>query len=77
MIKFNELQILQKYLFNRVGYEEFKSAFNECYGVSNDFYLLEKWNMFKLGQLAYIMNFGNEELLDIFQVEMKKIGYKG
>jgi len=75
-MKFKELNILHKYLYNRVGYDEFSKALKYIIPSCDDRYIQEKWSIFQKNQLQFIASF-DEKLFNYFIKQIDETNYKG
>jgi len=76
-VNFNDLKIIQKFLYNRVDFDLFKKLWYNTFGTSFiDDYLMEKFRQFRDCPINFILA-QNEELFNEVLKEIKKRNYKG
>lgn len=73
-MKFSELNVLQKYLTNRVSYESFKVAYAPRYEES---YIESLYDQFVKNPVAYITDRCGEEFFDYIIEQIETTNYKG
>ncbi len=74
-IKFDELNVLQKYFHNRVGYTEFLEAMSTVYGDEN--YISPLWLDFKKNPILFLTSRTEVNVFQFFIDKIKSTGYKG
>ena len=72
-IVIKELQILQRYLYNKMNYDSFKEAMKPI--STNDGYITEKFETFKRDSLSFIVNY--KEVFHYCIDQINKTNYKG
>jgi len=75
-LNYNNLIILKKFLYNQVNFDYFKKLFEKAFGPQDDFYLMEKFELFQRCQIDAVLKF-EEKFLNIILDEIEKTGYKG
>jgi len=75
-IKYSELNILTKYVYNNVDYEMFDKALRSYMPNINDSYVMEKWKMFQKAQMNFVGTFDKKFFYFIYN-KMIEQNYKG
>jgi hypothetical protein len=75
-MEYKELNILTKYVYNRVDYGVFSKAIKSFIPHANDGYIMVKWEMFQKSQMNFIGTF-DEKLFNYLYNKMVDEGYKG
>lgn len=76
-ITFKELNILQKFLSNRVDYDYFKEIIQKTYVM--DYEVQAHWETFNKNQISFITSLGNvgQDLLDKILLDIEERNYNG
>jgi hypothetical protein len=73
---YEEFNLFHKFLYNKVGYKEFKELMEIAIGRELDEgYIQEKWEFFQQCPTRYISGF--KELFEAAMAAMEAIDYKG
>jgi len=73
-ITFNQLNILQKFLTNRVDYDLFQNAFSTYYVEG---YIEELFDIFRKNPVAFITDRAETEFFDYIIDQIENTNYKG
>ena len=72
---YNNINILRKFLYNRVDYDYFKKLLEKAYDRNFDeFYIMEKFEVFISRPFDVVLSFG-EGFINIIAEEIERIGY--
>jgi hypothetical protein len=74
-IKFEELDILQKYFYNKVNYNEFKEAMMTVYNDEN--YIEPLWPAFRDNSIGFLISRTERKVYQYFCDKINETGYKG
>jgi len=74
-IIFDELNILQKYFYNQVGYFEFEEAMMTVYNDKQ--YIEPLWSQFQKNAIGFLVARSERKVFEYFQNKINEIGYKG
>ena len=72
---FDELNVLVKFISNRVDYYKFRDMILKRY--DDEGYIEPLWISFRDNPTMFIVGRHETELFDLIQAEIKEIGYKG
>lgn len=76
-ISWEDFQLMEKYLHNRVDKGEFHSILTEGLGRElDDGYIDEKWIAFQRNQMVFISRY-DRKVYDIIIRDIKETGYTG
>jgi len=70
---FEELNIFQKYVDNKIDYFKFR----ELTGSDNDMYLSEQWDKFRKNPIEYITSREERQMFEQIMKEIIRTDYKG
>lgn len=74
-MNFQELNILQKYFYNKVNYIEFEKAMLTVYNDTN--YIDNLWEDFKKNPIKFLTSRNEEDVFNYFVEQIKKTNYNG
>jgi len=73
---YKELNILHKYVYNRVDYVMFSKAMKECIPYCSDEYIQGKWDMFIKSPIQFTASF-DKRFFNYFIKLIYETNYKG
>lgn len=74
-IEFGELNVLEKYFFNKVNYDKFLEAMNTVY--MDESYIEPLWEDFRPNPVRFLTSRSEEEIFQWFLNDIEKMNYKG
>jgi hypothetical protein len=74
-LDFNELQIFQKFLYNRVDYQLFLEAMKTVYDDEN--YIKPLWDEFTKGHIKFLTSRNEVQVFNYFISLINEMDYKG
>ena len=75
-MKYEELNIIYKYLYNKVSYDEFSQALKAVVPHAEDIYIDEKWELYKRDMGGFLATF-DKEFFNAIIKQIEESGYKG
>jgi hypothetical protein len=77
-LKVEDLDLLHKYLYNKVDFDEFKKLLEIEIPFVDDNYAKEKWEIFNKNQISFICSImGSQKMLDKVIEDIKNKNYEG
>lgn len=74
-IKFEDINILEKYFFNQVGYTKFYNAMKTVYNDKS--YIEPLWDDFRKNPIRFLTSRSEKVVFEWFLDDIEKMSYKG